>query len=247
MNTLSQKFRIMLLVMFLGVSFSVGASVETDTVNAAKGKTKEQIAALVQAAAKANPKLAASIARAVAKANPQFAASIAAAASKGSPANAAAIVAAVVKEVPKAAASIAKEVVAAVPSKAGAVTKAAVEAAPDAATAITEAAVTQVFSAALVAGASDVARSESTTNNISVTQNVITTNLENKIAACGTDSTCKIAAAVSAVQASGSSNSTLLSLLAAAIVTKVQTITNDASLVSDITKATKDCVAASCS
>jgi peroxiredoxin len=238
MNTLNYKFRIILVVMLLGISFSGGATVESDAVQAAKGKTKEQVAAIVKAAAKANPALAASIALAVVKSQPAFAAAIAAAAAAGAPANAAAIVTAVVKEVPKSATVIAKEVVSAVPSKAGAITNAAVRSAPDAAGAITEAVVTQILSAALPVAQPSTARSESTTNNISVTQNVITTHLENKITACGTDSQCKVNASVSAVQASGSTNATLLGLLASAIITKVQQITHDESLISNIKAST---------
>lgn len=244
MNTSIQKFRMMLLIMFLGMAFSVNATVESDVVKAAQGKTKEQVAAIVQSAAKANPALAARIALAVAKSQPQFAAAIAAAAAKGSPINAAAIVTAVVKEVPKAASAIAKEVVAAVPSKAGAITNAAVKSAPDAVTAITEAVITQVLASAPPPVAQpSTAQSESTTNNISVTQNVITTNLGNKISACGTDSQCKVNAAVSAVQASGSSNATLLGLLAAAIVSKVQQITTDTTLINDIKTSTQQAAA----
>ncbi len=245
MNISINKSKFLLIIMALVMSFTVAASVESDVVNAIKANP-QKAAALIQAAAKANPGLAASIALAVVNAQiPELLPSvIASAAAKGAPLQAAAIVKAVVKAQPSSAATIASAVVKAVPSKAGAITQAAVEADPDSAMAITEAIITSVLSAPAVVQTPD-SKSESTTSNITLTDNVIVTDFEKKFDSCGADATCKVDAAKAAMNLLGSSNPALLAILADAIVAKVTTL--DPSLVPDIQTATNNCVAASCS
>ena len=247
MNISINKSKFLLIIMALVMSFAVTASVETDVVNAIKANPKNA-AALIQAAAKANPGLAASIALAVVKAQiPELLPSvIASAAAKGAPLQAAAIVKAVVKAQPSSAAAIASAVVKAVPSKAGAITQAAVEADPDSAMAITEAIITSVLSSPSVVQTPD-SKSESTTSNITLTDNVIVTDFEKKFDICASDATCINNAAIAAMKLAGSTNPAILSLLAGAIVTKVETLTTDTGIITGVTNATKDCVAASCS
>jgi len=48
---------------------------------------------------------------------------------------------------------------------------------------------------------------------------------------------------VSAVQSSGTNNATLLSLLASAIIVKVQQVSNDSSLITDIKTSTQQAAA----
>lgn len=246
MKTSSQKFSIILLIMSLCLSFSVSASPQSVQLLKDIKANPSKAAALIQAAAKANPSIAKELALAVVgakKDDPSFPtiapAVISAAAAKGSPSQAGAVVAAVIlavaKDSPKLAADIAAATIAAVPSKAGAITQAAVKTGgAGSATIITETIVTQLLATMVNPSSSSSAKSEPVVNNISITQNVITTNLENKITACGTDNTCKVNAATAAVSSSGTNNATLLSLLAAAIVTKVQQIVGDNTLVDEI-------------
>ena len=233
--------------MALVMSFAVNASVETDVVNAIKANPKNA-AALIQAAAKANPGLAASIALAVVKAQiPELLPSvIASAAAKGAPLQAAAIVKAVVKAQPSSAATIASAVVKVVPSKANSITQVAVDADKDSAMAILEAIITSVITQPAIDRLPD-SKSESTTNSIILTDNVIATDFEKKFNACNNDSVCVTNAAIAAMKLAASTDPAILSVLAGVIVTKVGTLTNDADLIIDVTSVTKDCVAASCS
>lgn len=135
----------------------------------------------------------------------------------------AALVSAAVKAFPDAAPSIAAAAIEAVPSSVGAITQAAVKAGGNQ-QAIIQAATTALFEQQPPIIHASEGKSESNTNSISITQNVITTNLVNVISACGGDLDCQTKAAVAAVQATGANNSTLLSLLAAAIIAKVEAI-----------------------
>lgn len=239
MNKLTDKIKVTLLVVSLGMSstahadfspaqvqqiITTAAKVQftNQTGNPLDAKTVEAIAEKALLEAVADPDRVLEITKAFVAANPNAAAAITYAVAKVFPDRAVNIVTTAIAAAPSTATTaITKAAVTAVPAEMSKITVAAVAAAPQLAAAI----VTVVVGVAIIAPNHSFGGSESTTSNSSVKQNSITSALENTLKGCTNDQ-CKIAAAVAAVNQGGASPDLTASLAGEIIKTVIATNPN---------------------
>jgi hypothetical protein len=220
MNRLADKFKMILLIVPLIMTFAVHAGFDPAQVqqiataaaklqfssqenNPSEIKTVEDIVEKTLLAAIADPERMAEITKAFVTANPNAAV---------------AITYAVAKLFPDRAVKIVTTAIAAAPDEMAKITTAAVAAAPQLAGAIIKA----VVGVAVISPSHVFVQSESVVNNSAVKQNVIVSALENTLKNCTNDQ-CKIAAAVLAMS-QGASSPDLAGSLAGEIIRTVITI-----------------------
>jgi len=170
MNIARYPFKIILLLVSLGIPFTVSADAASDT----------------SAAVAADPNNAAAIASTSIAANPGQSAAITAAAVKAAPESAAAITAAAITAAPTQAAAITVAAVAAAPTRVSAIRAAAIKAAPKSTAAILTA--LDLFRGAPIPAFKV---SESTIDNTAMQVDVIIAAIEKAHLACGNNAQCK--------------------------------------------------------